>query len=159
MTYIVQNIKLSIETSKDEALAMARHRLLKFFTPNSIKELRIYKTSIDARKKDNILFVYSVAAEIHGCPRSNENVLFSMPPRKNTSSILTFHARRVRMTLSCAGAFRAVTRAVRIGTASLGNLCCMMEMVCSNFAKGPSCRGLFAFSRSCFSKACKPCSR
>ena len=75
MTYIVQNIKLSIETSKDEALAMARHRLLKFFTPNSIKELRIYKTSIDARKKDNILFVYSVAAEIHGCPRSNENVL------------------------------------------------------------------------------------
>ena len=54
MNYIVQNIKLSFEASKDEALAMAKHRLLKFFPQNSIRELKIYKTSVDARKKDNI---------------------------------------------------------------------------------------------------------
>ena len=75
MNYIVQNIKLSIEASKDEALAMAKHRLLKFFPKNSIGEMSIYKTSIDARKKENILFVYSVAAKIHGNPRANEAVL------------------------------------------------------------------------------------
>ena len=54
MTYIVQNIKLSIDTAKDEALAIAKHRLLKFFPRNAIGEMMIYKTSIDARKKENI---------------------------------------------------------------------------------------------------------
>ena len=71
MTYIVQNIKLSIDTAKDEALAIAKHRLLKFFTRNAIGEMMIYKTSIDARKKDNISFVYSVSAKIHGYSRFN----------------------------------------------------------------------------------------
>ena len=75
MTYIVQNIKLSIEASKDEAFAMAKHRLLKFFPKNSIGEMKIYKTSIDARKKENILFVYSVSVEIHGHPKSNEDAM------------------------------------------------------------------------------------
>ena len=75
MNYIVQNIKLSIEESKDEALTMAKHRLLKFFPKNSIEGLSIYKTSVDARKKENILFVYSVSAKVHGKPRADANVL------------------------------------------------------------------------------------
>ncbi len=54
---------------------MAKHRLLKFFPPNSIAETSIYKTSVDARKKDNILFVYSVSAKIHGKARVSEVVL------------------------------------------------------------------------------------
>ena len=90
MTYIVQNIKLSIDTSKDEALAMAKHRLLKFFSKNSIGELKIYKTSIDARKKENILFVYSVSAEIHGTSRLNENAMLKdgiVPLQEDSISI------------------------------------------------------------------------
>ena len=75
MTYIVQNIKLSIEASKDEAFAVAKHRLLKFFPKNSIEEIAIYKTSIDARKKDNILFVYSVSAKISANARPDEKTL------------------------------------------------------------------------------------
>lgn len=75
MTYIVQNIKLSIERSKDDALTVAKHRLLKFFPKNAIGELKIYKSSIDARKKENILFVYSVSAQIHEAPRVNENAM------------------------------------------------------------------------------------
>ena len=75
MTYIVQNIKLSIETAKDEALAIAKHRLLKFFPRNAIGEMMIYKTSIDARKKENISFVYSVSAKIQGISRFNENAM------------------------------------------------------------------------------------
>ena len=75
MTYIVQNIKLSIEASKDEAFAIAKHRLLKFFPKNSVGNLSIYKTSIDARKKDNILFVYSVSAQISADSRYDEKTL------------------------------------------------------------------------------------
>ncbi|MBE6665387.1 MAG: hypothetical protein E7603_04065 [Ruminococcaceae bacterium] len=75
MTYIVQNIKLSIEASKDEAFAIAKHRLLKFFPKSSIEEMAIYKTSVDARKKDHILFVYSVSAKISADSRPDEKTL------------------------------------------------------------------------------------
>jgi len=75
MTYIVQNIKLSIEASKDEAFAIAKHRLLKFFPKNSIEDMTIYKTSIDARKKENILFVYSVSAKVSALSRADEKTL------------------------------------------------------------------------------------
>ena len=62
--YIVNNIKLSYRTSKDAALKIAEKTLLKFFSKNNIKNLVISKRSLDARKKDNISFVYSVTAEI-----------------------------------------------------------------------------------------------
>lgn len=75
MTYIVQNIKLSIAASKDEALATAKHRLLKFFPQNTIGEMSIYKTSIDARKKEHIVFVYSVSVKILKAIRVNEKAL------------------------------------------------------------------------------------
>ena len=75
MTYIVQNIKLSLEASKDEALAIAKHRLLKFFPKNSIEDMKIYKTSIDARKKDHILFVYSISAKVSASSRYDDKTL------------------------------------------------------------------------------------
>ncbi len=73
--YIIQNIKLSFEISKDEAFAVAKHRLLKFFSKKSIGTMKIYKTSVDARKKDNICFVYSVCADISSVPRADEKTL------------------------------------------------------------------------------------
>ncbi len=73
--YLIQNIKLSFEISKDEAFAVAKHRLLKFFSKKSIGEMKIYKTSVDARKKDNICFVYSVCVNIQGAPRVDEKML------------------------------------------------------------------------------------
>ena len=90
MTYIVQNIKLSIDTAKDEALAIAKHRLLKFFPRNAIGELMIYKTSVDARKKENISFVYSVSAKIHGNHRFNESAMLKdgiVPLQEDTISV------------------------------------------------------------------------
>ena len=62
--YIVQNIKLSIDSSKEEVFSEAKKKLCKHFSKKSIQKLEIYKTSIDARKKDHICFVYSVIAEI-----------------------------------------------------------------------------------------------
>ncbi len=61
--YIVQNIKLSIDSPKEEVFAKAKQRLLKFFSSKSLGSMEIYKTSVDARKKDHICFVYSVIAE------------------------------------------------------------------------------------------------
>ncbi len=62
--YIINNIKLSYRTSKDAALKIAEKALLKFFSKSSIRSLVISKRSLDARKKENISFVYSVTAEI-----------------------------------------------------------------------------------------------
>ncbi len=73
--YLIQNIKLSFEISKDEAFAIAKHRLLKFFPKKSIGEMKIYKTSVDARKKDNICFVYSVCVNLSEDVHANEKSL------------------------------------------------------------------------------------
>lgn len=64
--YIVQNLKLPIEASKDDFYAAARKRLLKFFSTKDIGKMSLYKTSVDARKKDSICFVSSVSVEIRG---------------------------------------------------------------------------------------------
>ena len=62
--YIINNIKLPYRTSKDAALTIAEKALLKFFSKRSIVSLAISKRSLDARKRDNINFVYSVTAEV-----------------------------------------------------------------------------------------------
>lgn len=62
--YIVQNIKLPIEASKDEVLSAAKQRLLKFFSKANLISCDLHKQSVDARKKNDICFVYSVMAEI-----------------------------------------------------------------------------------------------
>lgn len=62
--YIINNIKLSYKTSSDAAIKSAEKSFSKFFSKNSIKSLTISKKSLDARKRDNINFVYSVAADI-----------------------------------------------------------------------------------------------
>ena len=90
MKYIIQNIKLSIEASKDEAFAIAKHRLLKFFPAQSIGIMDIYKTSIDARKKDNLCFVYSIAAETTCTAVADEKILAKeniVPAKQNEIDI------------------------------------------------------------------------
>ncbi len=62
--YTVNNIKLSYRASKDAAISVAKKHLLKFFSPKDILSINIAKRSLDARKKDNICFVYSVTAEL-----------------------------------------------------------------------------------------------
>lgn len=64
--YIVQNIKLPIGASTYDVFSSARKRLLKFFSAKNINDLKIYKKSVDARKKNDIKFVYSVMASAEG---------------------------------------------------------------------------------------------
>ncbi len=60
-TIVVNNIKLPIDASNEEAFSVARKRLkglgLQFRKP----VFAIYRRSVDARRKDSVFFVYSVA--------------------------------------------------------------------------------------------------
>ena len=62
--YIVQNIKLPIEAGKDVVFANAERRLLTFFGRSQIIRREIFKKSIDARKRDDIKFVWSVIFDV-----------------------------------------------------------------------------------------------
>jgi len=62
--YLVQNIKLPFEASKDVVLAHAKRRLLKFYSEKDILNVNIAKRSVDARRKNDIKFVWSVYAEV-----------------------------------------------------------------------------------------------
>ena len=57
---VVNNISLPICASSEEALSVARARLKKQGIAAKQSDLFIFKRSIDARKRDNIQFVYSV---------------------------------------------------------------------------------------------------
>ncbi|MCQ2749420.1 MAG: hypothetical protein MJ246_05525 [Clostridia bacterium] len=58
----VRDVKISI-TSKEGDLKKALARKLKVF-PSDILEVSIYKKSIDARNKDNIIFTYTLNAKL-----------------------------------------------------------------------------------------------
>lgn len=62
--YIVQNIKLPVEASKDVVFAHAKRRLLTFFSSGEIIRTEIFKRSVDARKRGDIKFVWSVVANV-----------------------------------------------------------------------------------------------
>ena len=62
--YIVQNIRLPFEAPKDVVFAQAKRRLLKFFSEKDIIKTEIAKRSVDARRKNDIKFVWSVYAEV-----------------------------------------------------------------------------------------------
>ena len=60
--FIVSNIKLSVNASPNEAFSIAKERLKKAGLSVNDADFKIFKRSVDARKKDNILFVYSISA-------------------------------------------------------------------------------------------------
>lgn len=62
---IVNNIKLSLNASIDEAFSFAKRRLRSVGIDTNNISLRIYKKSIDARNKNDIKLVYSVRADVY----------------------------------------------------------------------------------------------
>ena len=57
---VVNNIKLPVNASIEEAFSVAREKLKKIRIDTSSLEYRIVRRSVDARKKSDIAFVYSV---------------------------------------------------------------------------------------------------
>lgn len=62
---IVENIKQPIGESDSFAFEAARKKLLRFRCFGNASSFEIYKRSVDARKKDNIVFVVSVSCEAY----------------------------------------------------------------------------------------------
>ena len=58
---IVNNIKLATNASFEEAFSIARKRLLRTGINPENAEFKIFRRSIDARKKNDIVFVYSIS--------------------------------------------------------------------------------------------------
>ena len=61
--FIVNNIKLPISASHKEAFSIARKKLKALGLNTDNAEFGIYRRSVDARKKSDIRFVYSVSAK------------------------------------------------------------------------------------------------
>ena len=60
-TYVFSNIKLPIDASVEEAFSVVRRKLRKNGADTAHLTFSIYRRSVDARKRDDISFVYSVA--------------------------------------------------------------------------------------------------
>ncbi|MBO7196917.1 MAG: hypothetical protein J6V80_06320 [Clostridia bacterium] len=58
---LINNIKLSVNASETEAFSVARAILRRAGLLGFAKDFRIYRRSIDARRRPDIMFVYSVA--------------------------------------------------------------------------------------------------
>ncbi len=74
-TVIVGNIKMPINASYTEAFSVAEKRLSALGMKFSRHAMKIYRRSIDARKKDSIIFVYSVSVPCENIP--DDKVLLS----------------------------------------------------------------------------------
>ena len=65
LNFLVNNIKLPVSASVKEAFSVAMGRLKKLGIRASETDCTVFRRSIDARKKDNILFVYSISVNFH----------------------------------------------------------------------------------------------
>ena len=73
-SYIVNNITLPINASHKEAFTIASKKLAKLGINSSSGEFSIYRRSVDARKKNDIKFVYSVIVSGEMPSISNEKL-------------------------------------------------------------------------------------
>lgn len=62
MPILISDVKVSLKTEKETVLKLALRRVP--VEKNSVKRCEIYKTSLDARKRDNIHFVHTVYVEL-----------------------------------------------------------------------------------------------
>lgn len=66
---LISNLKVPLGDGEDRAFALAEKALAAAGVKNPNKELRIYKRSIDARNKNDIVLVYTVLASYDCCVR------------------------------------------------------------------------------------------
>ena len=60
---VVNNIKLPVNASLEEAFSVAKRRLSKVLTGSSELTFSVYKRSVDARRRNDVQFVYSVSVQ------------------------------------------------------------------------------------------------
>ena len=60
---VFNNIKLPFDASVEEAFSVAKEKMRKMSVPTKDTVPFVYKRSIDARNKENIMFVYSIGVK------------------------------------------------------------------------------------------------
>ncbi len=73
-SYILNNIKLPINASPEEAFSVTKEKLKRLGIKHSA-EMRIFRRSTDARDKSNIIFVYSVLLIAEFSEKDSEKLL------------------------------------------------------------------------------------
>ena len=74
-SYIVNNIKLPINASYQEAFSVAKQKLKKLGVNYGESDMRIFRKSVDARDKSNIIFVYSVIITAQFSKKDNDKLI------------------------------------------------------------------------------------
>ncbi len=83
LNLLVNNIKLPVSASVKEAFSVAKGRLKRVGIDVNEDDCSVFRRSIDARKKENVLFVYSVAVRVF-CAIPSEQLL-----KKNDVAVLS----------------------------------------------------------------------
>lgn len=71
-TIIIKNISLPYKADPTEALRIARGRVEKYLGRGAAIKESINRRSVDARKKNDIRFIYSVAVQVEGIPNAQK---------------------------------------------------------------------------------------
>ncbi len=87
-TLIVNNIKMSINASSKEAFSVAVKRLSRLGVKAELSDCRVFRRSIDARHKEDISFVYSIACKTAGIP--SDDILLKEGMARLADSGLSF---------------------------------------------------------------------
>lgn len=64
MQILVRNLAMAVEASEAEVLAAAQRRLAPVFAKDSVKQLRVFRRAIDARRADRVRLIYTVQADV-----------------------------------------------------------------------------------------------
>ena len=65
---VIRNIILPFTADQSQVIAEAKKRLRPFLRQSDIESVSVYKRSLDARKRDNICYVYTALAECRSAP-------------------------------------------------------------------------------------------
>ncbi len=93
---IVKNIKLSLNASHQEAFSVAEKRIKRLGVSTDGVQYSIYKKSVDARRKDEIYFVYSVRAAGFFSDIDERRLLDSSMSFEQKRELLDFERGRVQ---------------------------------------------------------------
>ena len=83
-TLVVNNIKLSVDASVKEAFSVAKQRLKRIGI--TALDMYVYRRSVDARHKDDVKFVYSIAARCTSVPK---NSVTDITPLTDSNPVIT----------------------------------------------------------------------
>ena len=114
--YIIDAISVSPDQGETEALNVAKKRLDRMGVPRGDYELSIFKKSVDARKRQDVRLVYSVAVSEKEGKKLSQKLMDRLGARKIQTAEIEFEYGDIEMT----------ERPVVVGMGPAGMFCALM---------------------------------